>query len=331
MMKKLFTALVAIATTISLTACSAPTAQNSIDSASSFPVTIAHAFGETTIESSPKRVVAWGWGAADAAIALGVIPVGIPAQLYGGDENGLLPWIGEAIEAAGAEVPTLLSEVDGIPPYEAIVALEPDLILSPYSGMTQEQYQILAKIAPVVAYPEEAWSTPWQEVITISGKALGREAAANDLIASIDAKIAEKAAEHPEFAGKSIAQIWDVSGTVYVYRAADARVQFVEDLGFKTAPSVEKLASDESPFYFTLSTERLDELESDVVLVYATTDDELKTFLGSSYSKLMPQIANGNYATLTGATIIASVSPPTALSLTWGLDQFVDALAKAIG
>lgn len=329
-MKKFFSALIAVVATVSLSACSTPAADNSVDTSTSFPVTIGHAFGETTIESSPERVVAWGWGAADAAIALGVIPVGIPAQVYGGDENGLLPWIGEAVEAAGAEMPTLLSETDGIPPYEAIAALEPDLILSPYSGMTQEQYEILAKIAPVVAYPEAAWSTPWQEVITITGKALGLEAKAATLLESIDAQIAAKAAEHPEFAGKTIAQIWDVAGTVYVYRAADARVGFVEDLGFTTAPSVEQLASDESPFYFTLSTERLDELESDVVLVYGTTDEELNTFLNSSYAKLMPQITEGNYASLTGATIIASVSPPTALSLTWGLDQFVDALAKAV-
>ena len=29
----------------------------------------------------------WGWGTADAAIALGVIPVAMPAQSYGGDEK----------------------------------------------------------------------------------------------------------------------------------------------------------------------------------------------------------------------------------------------------
>lgn len=329
-MKKFFSAIIALATAVSLSACSPAASTNTQEQDASFPVTIAHAFGETTIESTPERVVAWGWGAADAAIALGVIPVGIPAQPYGGDEKGLLPWIDEALTAAGAKTPELLSEVDGIPPYEAIAALEPDLILSPYSGMTAEQYETLSKIAPVVAYPGEAWATPWQDVITITGQALGLNEKAAEVLASIDDAIAAKAAEHPEFAGKTIAQVWDVAGTVYVYRAADARVGFVEDLGFTTAPSVEALASDESPFYYTLSTERLDELKSDVVLVYGTTKDELNAFLSSSYGRLMPQITNGDYASLTGATIIASVSPPTALSLTWGLDQFVDALAAAI-
>ena len=43
----------------------------------------------------------WGWGSADAAIALGVTPVAIPTQSYGGDENGLLPWIAEDARGAG--------------------------------------------------------------------------------------------------------------------------------------------------------------------------------------------------------------------------------------
>lgn len=328
-MKKISIGFSALILAFSLTACGGSDSEKAENASANFPITLTHAFGETTINSRPERIVTWGWGSADAVIALGVIPVGIPAQMYGGDENGLLPWIKDAIVSAGGEIPALLSEIDGVPPYEEIVALQPDLILSPYSGMTKEQFETLSKIAPVVSYPGEAWATPWKEVISISGQALGLPEKTSELLASIDEKIAKKAAEHPEFKNKTIAQIWDVAGTVYVYRAADARVQFVSDLGFTIAPSVEKLASDISPFYYTLSTERLDELTSDVVLVYATTEDELKTFLNSSYAKLMPQIKKKSYATLTGATIIASVAPPTALSLTWGLDRFVNALAKA--
>ena len=68
-------------------------------------MTIDHAFGSTTIEEAPERVVTWGWGSADAAVALGVTPVAIPFQGYGGDDEGVLPWIREAVEAAGDEVP----------------------------------------------------------------------------------------------------------------------------------------------------------------------------------------------------------------------------------
>ena len=127
--------------------------------------------------SSPKRVAAWGWGSTDAAIALGVVPVAMPAQSYGGDKEGVLPWNREAIEKAGAEMPTILSESEE-PPYEEFIAAKPDVILATYSGITEEQYKKLSAIAPTVAYPDEAWATPWRDVITTTGEVLGKKAEA---------------------------------------------------------------------------------------------------------------------------------------------------------
>ena len=98
----------------------------------------------------------------------------MPAQSYGGDKEGVLPWNREAIEKAGAEMPTILSESEE-PPYEEFIAAKPDVILAHYSGITEEQYDKLAAIAPTVAYPEEAWATPWRDVITTTGEVLGKE------------------------------------------------------------------------------------------------------------------------------------------------------------
>ena len=38
----------------------------------------------------------------------------------------------------------------------------------------------------------------------------------------------------------------------------------------------------------------------------------------------------GTVAGVIGPSQVASVSPPTALSLTWGMDGYVDALIKAV-
>jgi iron complex transport system substrate-binding protein len=43
----------------------------------------------------------------------------------------------------------------------------------------------------------------------------------------------------------------------------------------------------------------------------------------------MPQLQSGAVASLVGPDLVAAVSPPTALSLTWGLDTFVSELSKA--
>ncbi len=121
--------------------------------AQAFPVTIDHAFGQTTIAEQPERVVTWGWASQDAVVALGVVPVGIPEFTYGGDENGALAWTKDAVAALGADFPQILPQADGVP-FEAIAALEPDVVIAPYSGLSEDEYNRLSQIAPVVAYPE---------------------------------------------------------------------------------------------------------------------------------------------------------------------------------
>jgi iron complex transport system substrate-binding protein len=312
-----------------LAGCSTAPSDSSTGAASADGVTIEHAFGDTTVPADPKNVVTLGWGSTDAAIALGVIPVAIPFDSYAGDENGVLPWVADALDEAGAETPTILPDSPDEPPYEAIAEADPDVILAVYSGITEEQYEKLSEIAPTVAYPGEAWSTPWRDVVTTVGKALGKSDEAETVLADIDDKIAAKAEEHPEFAGKTIAAVWDTAGTFYVYKKDDPRVEFMFDLGFTNAPAVDELANGDSTFFYTLSYEQLDKLQADVVLSYSDTQAEADAFLTAPQTSVIPAVGAGNVAQLVGTQYIAAVSPPTALSLTWGLDQLVDSLAAA--
>jgi iron complex transport system substrate-binding protein len=322
---------VASAALLVLSGCasSAPDTPEGASGDGVFPVTMEHAFGETEITSEPQRVVALGWGSADAAIAMGEIPVGMEAQAYGGDEDGVHPWTAEALEEAGAETPILIPSSNETPAYEDIAEAAPDLILADYSGITEEQYELLSEIAPTVAYPDAAWSTPWRDVVSLVGEALGKSAQAQEVLDGVDAVLAQKAEENPELDGKSVAVVWDVSGTFYVYKPADSRVSFLFDLGLVNAPSVDELANGESPFFFTLSYEELDKLESDIVVAFSNTQDEADAFLAQSYAQTIPAVKSGAVASVSGIQLVAAVSPPTALSLTWGIDDYVDALAAA--
>lgn len=297
------------------------------------PVTVEHAFGETTIEERPERVATWGWASTDAVLALGVVPVAIPKQVYGADEQGLMPWIKEELDAqgAGAEAqrPAMLTD-DGAPPFEEIIAAAPDVILANYSGITQADYDKLSQIAPTIAYPDQPWSTPWRDVITTVGDVLGRSDQAADVLQEIDAAVDAAAAEHPQFAGKTIAAVAVDPTTFYVYRGADPRVQFLEDLGFTLAPSVDELDTGESSFFYTLSTEQVDQLTSDVLLSYSETPEDAERVASAPELQAMQQFQQGTVASVVGAALISSVSPPTALSLTWGLDDFVAVLDEAV-
>lgn len=317
---------------ILLAGCSGPATDGGEQAASGagFPVSIEHAFGSTTIPQEPVRVVAWGWGSADAAIALGVVPVAIPFQAYGGDEQGVLPWISEELERQGAPMPEVLPDAQDAP-VEAIAAMNPDVILAPYSGITDSEYALLSAIAPTVAYPEQPWATPWRETIQIVGDALGRPERAQELLAGIDAEIAAQAQAHPEFQGRSVAVVFDYAGTFSVYKQADPRVQFTLDLGFEHAESVDRLANGDETFYYDLSYERLGELESDILVSYADSAALSDTFLASPPAQLMEQVRDGAVAEVVGQSFVASVGPPTALSLTWGLEDYVARLAEAVG
>ncbi|RYE54814.1 MAG: iron-siderophore ABC transporter substrate-binding protein, partial [Rhizobiaceae bacterium] len=145
--------------------------------AQSFPVTIEHAFGATTIELAPERIVTWGWGNHDALLALGVVPVAMPFSTYGGGDNGLHPWVEQKLNELGAATPIQLPDSSEIP-YEQIAAAKPDVIVAVFSGIDRAQYDRLSQIAPTVAYPGEAWSTPWQEVTTTIGTIVGKSAEA---------------------------------------------------------------------------------------------------------------------------------------------------------
>jgi iron complex transport system substrate-binding protein len=314
-------AATALASVLVLAGCAAP------DSAEG--VTIEHVYGETTVPANPQSVVTLGWGSADAAIALGVVPTAIPFEGYAGGDDGVLPWIEDAVDAAGTELPAVLPESADEPPYEAIAEAEPDVILAVYSGITEEQYETLSQIAPTVAFPEVAWSTPWRDVVSIVGEALGKTAEAEQVLADIDAELAAQADAHPEFAGTTIAAVWDVAGTFYVYKKEDPRVEFLLDLGFENAPAVDALANGDQTFYYTLSYEQLDQLEADVVLSYSDTQAEADAFLSSPQTAVIPAVAAGTAATLVGTEYISAVSPPTALSLPWGLDAVIASLEAA--
>lgn len=325
----------AVAGALVLTGCAGTTADDTADSpapagdSSAFPVTFEHLYGETTIESAPERVATWGWGATDAVLALGIVPVAIPSMDYGGGDDRITPWVEDAIDELGGETPVILDNATYELSVEELLAADPDVLVAPYSGLTQEEYDAVTDAGIPVVAPEEAlWATPWRDVITETGKALGLTAEAEDVLAGLDAQIADAAADHPEFAGTSVAYIDDDVDTLYMYLPSDARVEILEDLGFVTPDSVTALDAGESTFYTTVSYENLDKIDAQVIFTQAEEQTALDEFLASDRGGLIPAVKSGAVAAIVGEENVSAVSP-TALSLPWLLPTMVDQLAAA--
>jgi iron complex transport system substrate-binding protein len=307
-----------------------PDSAGSTDASSgAFPVTIEHLYGETTIESAPERVATWGWGATDAVLALGIVPVAMATDAFGGGEDGIAPWVEEAIDDLGGETPVLLDNSSDEIPVEELLAADPDVLIAPYSGLTEEEYDAVTGAGIPVVAPEEAlWATPWRDVISVTGTALGLESEASALLDDLDAQIADAAAAHPEFEGTSIAYIDDDVDTLYLYLPADARVEILEDLGFVTPDSVSGLDSGEATFYTTVSYENLDQIDVDVIFTQAEEQSALDEFLSSDRGQLIPAVKKGAVAAVVGVEEEDAVSP-TALTVPWSLPTLVDRLAEA--
>jgi iron complex transport system substrate-binding protein len=333
----------AAALVLALTGCSTgpagghqgPASSASGSSADEFPVTIEHAFGETAIESEPTRVATVSWVNADVSLALGVVPVGMPTDEWGGNENGSTPWKDAALEEAGAAIgtdaaPVQYSEADGIN-YTAIAELTPDVILAAYSGLTEEEYTKLSKIAPVVAYPEVAYGTPWQDSTRLIGKALGRSAEAEQLVEDTEQTIEEKAAAYPQLEGTTFiyGNLEPAKGAgVNVYTAEDNRPRFLTQLGMELAPVVEKNAKGDA-FYFPWSPERADELESDVFVTWVPDSSTAQQIEDDPLLGQIPAVADGALVADSDNTLTLAISAASPLSLPWALDEFVPQLAAA--
>jgi iron complex transport system substrate-binding protein len=322
-------------------ACSGSTDSKEADSkdkessSSAFPLTVEHALGKSTIPAKPKRVATVNWANHEVPLALGVVPVGMAAANFGDDNgDGVLPWVEKRLDELKAKTPVLFDETDGID-FEAVADTKPDVILAAYSGLTRKDYDTLSEIAPVVAYPDAAWATPWREIIRTNSKAIGLADEGEKLITDLNGEIAATAAKYPQLKGKSAMFMTHVEpndlSEIGFYTTHDTRTLFFEDLGLKIPESIAKASKGTDKFSLSKSAERIDEFD-DVDIITGYGDDKgemLKTLSKDPLVSKMPAIERGSVYLLPGSSPLATAANPTPLSISWVLDDYVAALAKA--
>jgi iron complex transport system substrate-binding protein len=304
---------------------------NDENSDAAFPITIQHGLGETVIEEKPENIVAISWGNPDVPLALGIVPAGISEANFGPrDENGLLPWTAKAYEDLGAE-PNVFKDTDGWD-YEAISDCNPDVILAAYSGLSQEEYDRLSEIAPVVAYPEIPWTTTWQEETINDAKALGLEEEGRALVEETQQLINDSLSNYPDLEGKKVAFFWlseDDLGTFYIYTNNDPRAAFLGDLGFVTPDSVKSLITSDQDFSITVSAENADLLNDvDIIITYGT-ESLVDAMQADGRFANIPAVKGGAFVLLDTNDVLAAASTPTVLSIPYAIDDYLKALNDA--
>lgn len=269
--RRLLAGLSALALTPLVAACGADTAEQpgtrsgSTGGASgaagteqgAFPASIEHRYGTTEVTAAPQRVVCVGLVEQDMLLALGVAPVAV-TYWFGEADGQVFPWATDAL--GDAPVPEVLRPSSGVE-VEAIAALAPDLIIAMYSALTQQEYDLLSKLAPVVAQSGDYadFGMPWDETTLKVGTAVGRPAAAQTLVTDVNGQIDRAAADNPQFQGRSAVVVAPFEG-LFIYGPDDPRARMLTQLGFEFP--LARFGDQMDEFGVSLSAERTTDLDT---------------------------------------------------------------------
>jgi iron complex transport system substrate-binding protein len=294
--------------------------------APAFPVTVDQKLGSVTIDKAPERVVALDYPSADAAIALGVVPIGMYDVSY--VEGGVQAWTKAALE--GKQTPKLINTDEGFP-FEKIAALRPDVILATHTyPLIADSWDKLNAIAPVVGHVGAPGMDPWQDGVRQIGTALGRSDEAQALIAGVEDKIAQTREDHPDFADKTVSFFNYVAGDgLYVIdKDSDASIKFLRELGFKGVPdSVNALKGVDGRAQ--ISPERYDVIDADVIMGTSPDPAALEELEGDKLFRKVPAVARGSFVGF-GIGPATAMAFPSVLSTPYAVDELTPELARAV-
>jgi iron complex transport system substrate-binding protein len=303
------------------------------DENTEYPIVIKHAFGETVIKSKPERVATIQWANHDVVLALGVVPVGFSAANFGvQDGSGLLPWTAKKLEELGVKDPDVFQDTDGLD-FEAISDSNPDVILAAYSGITQEDYDLLNKIAPVVAYPNAPWATTWREQVLLNATGMGMEAEGEQLIKETENSVNEKLSQYPQIKDKKV--VWvNFSGTdmskLHIYTPVDSRVSFLYELGMIYPESITKQITDPTSYSLSLSAENAADLyDADLIIGYGN-DELYQAVKADSLLGKIPAIQRGSVVFIDTDTPLVAAGTPNPLSISYTIDEYLKLIGGAI-
>ena len=237
-----------------------------------------HAMGQTCVPQEPQRVVVLDTGELDSVLALGVKPVGAVSAFATGE---LPSYLGE--RTAGIEVVGTIAE----PNLEAILALEPDLILSS-KRRHEALYDELSAIAPTVF--AEAVGVVWKENFLLNAEALNRRAEAEAMLAEYRGRLEELRASLGD-TPPTISMVRFVPGEVRIYLKASFIGTILEDAGLPRPP-----AQDVDDFALFVGKEGIPQMDGDVIFVttYGPAEEtDYASFINDPLFQSLPAVQNG--------------------------------------
>lgn len=313
--------------------CADYTAESVARKKMTFPITIRHAYGRTTIRKKPKRVATVGWQSQDIPLALGVVPVGMPGNIskLEKENGGVTPWVKDKFALLRERTDAIY--LDGAP-YQEIKAVKPDVILAVTPGLKYEQYFRLSSIAPVIVYSRSNWEMPMDCSIRMTARVLGMSKQGENLISNLHSLLNQTLTKHTGLMGKKILfKVSDINfDTITLYTDKSLRMRLFTELGLPVPLIVRKYSATAYDFTPVVKPEDIKYLSDvDLVISYGPTENDPATIAAlqnsSTYGQI-PAVKKGRVAVLGDKTPLSDLSSPTPLSIPWGIDRYFDLLEK---
>ncbi|UJB33051.1 MULTISPECIES: Fe2+-enterobactin ABC transporter substrate-binding protein [Chromobacterium] len=232
---------------LALSACGAPeqSADASAAAAGQWPRTLSTPKGPLTLERPPLRIVSTSVTLTGTLLAINAPVVasgGSAANSKVTDGQGFFTQWGAVAKQRGVQ-----PLYQGEPNAEAIIAAQPDLIVMAGTGgdSALKLYEQLSQMAPtlVVNYDDKSW----QELATLLGRASGREADAQAVIARFDAEVAQLKSKLKLPPQPTAAMVYSEDGSgANLWTPESAQGKLLQALGFTLATAPDSVKGNTS-------------------------------------------------------------------------------------
>lgn len=239
---------------------------------------VSHAMGTTQVPERPQRVVVLDTPELDAAITLGITPVGTVR-----DEASAGPsaYLGE--RAAGIPVVGII----GTPNLEEISRLRPDLILSS-KDRDEPRYAQLSQIAPTVF--GEAPGARWKQNFLLYADALGKAPEGRTALDSYETRARQVGTQVGDPATTTVSVVRFLPDETRLYTPGSFNGTILADVGL-ARPAVVQNAPD---IAVTISAEELQKADADFVYAAYYGPKDITTFAqGSALWAQLPAVQQG--------------------------------------
>lgn len=267
---KIFMLLFTLLTVVVLAACGNNDKNEGTKTTDDSTYKVEHAMGTAEIKGEPKRVVVLTNEGTEAALALGVKPVGA-VQSFLGD-----PWYEHIQDQMdGVEVVGQEGEIN----IEKIASLKPDLIIG--NKLRQEKdYAKLSKIATTVF--SETLRGDWEENFKLYAKALNKETEGTKVLNEYTAHVDEVKTALGDQTNQEVSVVRFMADITRIYYTDSFSGVILDQLGFKRVPAQTALFKENAKLgnlAIEVGKESVPDMDGDVLFyfTYAPQGDETAT------------------------------------------------------